>query len=335
MAPLDPMNIDIEKLDVLLTALGIVAPPRLGSRLELEDYADRPDHLLALAAGERQRLGELLRAACLINEVQLEDALAEQRRTGHRLGDVLIARGLITERERDIALEFQQRQSAKRPAAGKLCLGSILVATGQITHVQLEDALQRQAATGRRLGDELIAAGYIGKGQIEGGLSLQRTLVAAVLITALALANGPGTGDAWAAETGAGQRTVRLQVMARVAGFFRVQIQYQADSLTITSRDIERGFVEVPAASRFSVTTNSRVHYLIDIRPIGEIFQAVQINGLSGPVELDANGGTIIANAPRAQASATAHELGYRFMLRPGIQPGDYPWPLVLAVHPM
>jgi type IV pilus assembly protein PilB len=44
-----------------------------------------------------RRIGELLRAAGLVSEAQLLDALEQQRRTGGRLGEVLIQRGLVTE----------------------------------------------------------------------------------------------------------------------------------------------------------------------------------------------------------------------------------------------
>ena len=44
-----------------------------------------------------RRIGDLLRAAGLISEEQLAEALEEQRRTGGRLGEVLIHRGLVSE----------------------------------------------------------------------------------------------------------------------------------------------------------------------------------------------------------------------------------------------
>jgi hypothetical protein len=40
--------------------------------------------------------------------------------------------------------------------------------------------------------------------------------------------------------------SVKLQIAARVAGFFRLQVQHQAAGLTLARRDIERGYVDVP-----------------------------------------------------------------------------------------
>jgi len=44
-----------------------------------------------------QRIGELLRAARLVSEAQLEAALLEQARTGMLLGEVLVTLGAISE----------------------------------------------------------------------------------------------------------------------------------------------------------------------------------------------------------------------------------------------
>jgi hypothetical protein len=125
----------------------------------------------------------------------------------------------------------------------------------------------------------------------------------------------------------------KLRVTARVAAFFRVQIDYQAPGLLVTQRDVGLGYVEAPAASRFSVTTNSREAYLIDFHPAGEWFRAVEVDGLNGPVELGADGGTIVHGAPALRS--TPHQLSYRFYLRPDVQPGGYRWPLVLSVRPL
>jgi hypothetical protein len=129
----------------------------------------------------------------------------------------------------------------------------------------------------------------------------------------------------------AGQTTLR--VAARVAAFFRVQIDHQATGLTVTPRDIGLGYVEVPAASRFSVTTNSREAYLIDFRPAGEWFRSVDVGGLSRMVELGPAGGTVVQGPPASRI--TAHQLSFRFYLRPEVQPGDYPWPLLLSARPL
>ena len=323
------MKTDVNKLDGILSALGIVASADLLAGLDIEVRLDQLDEVVALAAGERQRLGELLRAAERITPEQLEDALSEQRRSGCKLGEILIEKGVFTQRERDVVLEFQRRQAGAAPIAGKLYLGNILVATGQITRAQLEDALRRQAATGRRLGDELIEAGQARKGQIEGGLLLQRKLLKYALIVAMALAQSA----ALVPSAQAGQTSASMQVSVAVIANTKVRTDYQATQLKITEADVTRGYIDAPTASRFLVSTNSRSGYLMEFYPIGNLFESVQIEGLGNAVRLSADGGTIVQREPLLRNMT--HELSYRFILRPDTQPGNYQWPLLLSVRPL
>ena len=119
--------------------------------------------------------------------------------------------------------------------------------------------------------------------------------------------------------------------MARVTTFFRMQVDHQVAALTITARDIERGYVEVPAASNFSVITNTQDGFVIDFRPRSDVFHSVLVTGLQNPVEIGAQGGTAMHNVPHGRT--TFHQLSYRFMLRPDLQAGSYPWPLEISVR--
>ena len=125
--------------------------------------------------------------------------------------------------------------------------------------------------------------------------------------------------------------TTRLNVVARVATFFRMNVEHQTAAIAVTQRDIERGYVEVPAASRFSVITNTQGGFIVDFRPRSDVFLSVRVTGLQSPAEFGAHGGTALHNIPHGQT--TIHQLGYRFMLRPDLQPGIYPWPLEISVR--
>lgn len=317
------MKNDGKELGAVLKALGVVAPVDFVSGSGVENHISQLDDLLELAAGERQRIGELLCAAERISAVQLEAALAEQRRSGGMLGDVMVGMGLLAQHELDVVLEFQNRQASLATSTGKLRLGNLLVATGQITNQQLCAALKRQKTHGERLGDALVACGYATPKQVEHGLSLQQRLVANALIAAIALAALPMP------PAEAGQANASLQVSAIVIANARVQTDYQATQLTITESDVAQGYIDVPAASRFSVLTNSRSGYLTEFLPIGDVFQAVQIRGMGHTTQLGADGGTVIQRG----ALNMIHELSYRFILRSGLQPGNYPWPLALSVR--
>ncbi len=324
------MKKDAKEGGAELSTPGVEAPDEPPAGPDIGDHASRLDDFMALAAGTRQRTGELLRAAERISADQLEAALAEQRRGGGMLGDVLVGLGMISRRERDVVLAFQKRQAAAVPGEGKFRLGNILLSTGQITLGQLHEALDRQRAYGGRLGDALIAAGHATLRQVALGRLSQQRLVAMALIAAMALV-APLAPIVSSAE--AGQASANLQVSATVVASARLRADYQASRIAVTENDIAQGHIDVPAASRFSVSTNSRSGYLIAFRPVGDVFQAVQIEGLSHPAQLGADGGTAVERGP--VLPGRSRELSYRFILRPGLQSGDYPWPLMLSVRPL
>jgi hypothetical protein len=149
----------------------------------------------------------------------------------------------------------------------------------------------------------------------------QTLIVLSAVILAL------GTPAAIAADAS----STKLMVMARVATFFRMRVEHQTGAVTVTARDVERGYVEVPAGSNFSVMTNTQDGFVIEFRPRGDLFRSVVVMGLQTPVEIGANGGIAQDNAPHGTTSF--HRLGYRFILRPGLMPGDYAWPLEISVR--
>lgn len=88
------------------------------------------------------------------------------------------------------------RPAAEREPAGEKSapheqapkLGEILVAQGQITREQLAIALERQRASGRRLGEELIRAGFVKRGAVSRALRIQRrTILGAMMLVAASL----------------------------------------------------------------------------------------------------------------------------------------------------
>lgn len=321
------MKTDFKSIDTLLSALGVRLPLELLARLDIEEYLDQLDHVVAFAAGERQRLGTLLLAAGHISPGELDDALAEQRRAGLKLGEVLIARGVLTQRERDVVLEFQRRQACSAPASREFALGNILVANGQITRAQLEDALRRQIDTGRRLGEELIKAGHASKGLVDRGLLLQQKLISC----ALAVTVGLAPLAAFVPAAHAGQASASMLVSVRVVADAKMRVNFQATQISVTKTDVARGYVEVAAASRYSVNGIDPSGYLLVFHPVGKLFESAQVGGLGSVVELGADGGTVVQRGP-LPANLT-QELSFRFVLRPGLLPGSYPWPLRLSVR--
>jgi len=311
-----------------LLDLGILEPHDLAAVLHIKDSLTRLEDAVALAAGMRQKLGSLLCAVKRISPQQLEDALAEQHKSGEKLGDVLIRMGWLTPPERDAALAFQERQSSRQPTTGRLRLGEILVATGQISRSQLDAALERQRRSGRKLGEELLAAGDVDARQLAAGLRVQDGWVTAALVAALSLASGHSMQ-----AQAAGSMAQTIMVSARVAPWVKLHHEHQQMQLTITPDDVARGYVEVPAASRFTVTTNNPAGYTLNFQPRASIFRSVAIHGPGMSVEIGAGGGTVIQSGSETGIARTLVELGYRFYLAEGVRPGTYFWPLSMSLH--
>jgi hypothetical protein len=234
---------------------------------------------------------------------------------------------MLTSQEKAVLLELERDDAGLTSTPGKFALGNILVASGQITRVQLDSALLSQRTSGRRLGEELIDAGHASIRQVEKGLLLQKKLIAYALVLATTLLPlAPNMASAHAAQRGAA-----MPVSAMVIANARLQISYQAKQIRISAADVARGEVEVPAAMRFSVVTNKGSGYLMQFHPVGNFFASVHVDGLGNTVQLGADGGAIVQRGP--QVPNRTHELGFRFNLHPDTTPGSYPWPLMLSVR--
>lgn len=310
-----------------LLDLGILEQHDLAVVNLIEDGLTRLEDAVAMAAGLRQKLGSLLCAAHRLSPQQLEDALAEQRKSGEKLGDVLVRRGWLTPTERDAALAFQDHQSGQQPTTGRLRLGEILVATGHISRSQLDAALERQRRSGRKLGEELLSGGDVDADQLAAGLRLQDRLVAAALAAALLLATGVPIQ-----AVAAGSTTQSIAVIARVAPWVKLYHEHQQMQLTVTPADVERGYVEVSAASRFTVATNNPAGYILEFQPRSAIFRSVAINGPGVNAEISPGGGSVIQAGGGGGVARTQVELSYRFYLAEGVQAGSYLWPLLVSV---
>jgi hypothetical protein len=320
------MTTDTRPIRELLESLDIQLPIEFLARIDVEEYLDELDKSVSLVTGERQRLSELLQAAEHITPRQLKMAHAAQHGGKPDFADVLIENGALTPHESDVVHEFQHRRTGMETISTRCALGNILVANRQITRRELEEALRRQIASGRRLGEELIHAGNATPAQISGGLSLQRKLVAIALALATALSPLSGLVQSAEAAQATGNMTVSVKVLAQA----KLQVGYQVTQLKVTDADVSRGYAEVESASRFSISTDNQYGYSVEFRATGNLFDSAQVVGLGRTVRLGADGGTVFLRG--TLSPNVAHELSYRFVLSPGTVPGTYPWPLLLTV---
>jgi hypothetical protein len=125
-------------------------------------------------------LGTLLVELDLLTLAELDAALAEQQRTGRLLGQILVDRDYLSGFSLTRALSEQHgvavrsKGSPPRIAAGEGTawrpLGRLLVEKRLLHDTELEQALREQQERRVRLGEILVARGYV------TGLTLARTL---------------------------------------------------------------------------------------------------------------------------------------------------------------
>ncbi|HUH93750.1 MAG TPA: hypothetical protein VL742_11535 [Casimicrobiaceae bacterium] len=205
-------------------------------------------------------------------------------------------------------------------------LGEILVAQGQITPEQLATALKSQRTSGRRLGEELIQAGYVKRSVVSRALRIQRRITFAAMCSTLAVST---VAPAVEAAQQHGQIAVSAFVPAQAVG----EVVQQPVQITITDADIARGYVDVAAGSQLRVTSNNPSGYVIDFFTRLPIFRSVRVSNSSGSADLGPDGGTIIERGQVGRNLPLA--LTYRFQLAESVQPGTYAWPLALNIRPL
>jgi len=103
----------------------------------------------------KMNLGQLLLRQGVLDEDQLAHAMAEHKRTGLMLSKILVRLGMVSEDTLTSILGVQMQ------SATKMRIGEMLLAQGYITQEQLDKALETQKSTGKRLGRTLVDLGFM------------------------------------------------------------------------------------------------------------------------------------------------------------------------------
>jgi hypothetical protein len=187
-----------QRLGEVLVRLGMLEPGEVRAALSIQEQLSDLEQAVRLAAGVREMLGALLVRSGKLSAGQLDRALAQQQREGGKLGEVCLRLGLLNEGELTGLLAFQRHQERQAVGGTPLRLGELLVTAGYISRSQLDDALGKQAGSGKRLGEVLVEEGYAQPAQVHHGLRLQQLLVGSALAAVLSLSalsmSGCGSG---------------------------------------------------------------------------------------------------------------------------------------------
>ena len=198
-------------------------------------------------------------------------------------------------------------------------LGNILIASGQITRTQLNETLEQQKHSAKKIGELLIVRGYARQRQVDQGLRLQHMLVSAAMGTLMAL-YPPVNSEAGSSNNG-------IKVTASIKRIARIRVLRQQSHMVISEDDITRGYLEVSAASRIEIRNSSLSGYMLTFDVQEGAFGTVYIKGLGAEVQIDSGTGWVLMPHFRGPE---ALELTYRFILPENAEPGTYPWPIQL-----
>ncbi|WP_294115735.1 GspE/PulE family protein [uncultured Fibrobacter sp.] len=115
----------------------------------------------------KMNLGQLLLRQGVLDEDQLAHAMAEHKRTGLMLSKILLRLGMVSNETLTNILGSQMQSSTK------MRIGEMLLAQGYITQEQLDKALETQKTSGKRLGRTLVDLGYMPEERLVEILSRQ------------------------------------------------------------------------------------------------------------------------------------------------------------------
>ena len=141
-----------------------------------------------------RQLGEILVDEGLLTEGELEQALAEQARTGRLLGQILVSNSYLSafslarilSEQHGVALNAPPGRKADPPETFSLAdppefdaarkwrpLGKVLIAQGFLTEAQLGEGLAEQQESHGRLGEILVRRGLLSGSQLAQALAAQ------------------------------------------------------------------------------------------------------------------------------------------------------------------
>lgn len=129
------------------------------------------------------------------------------------------------------------------------------------------------------------------------------------------------------AESVSGSMKVSVQVMARA----NVRLDSQPAQVVVTSADVKRGYVDVPAPIVFHAQTNSRQGYLLQVSNGSTDFSEVQLSFAQAAINVSQE--SWIARPYVAGGEVVS--MNARVRISSDLAPGSYPLPLSISATPL
>jgi hypothetical protein len=151
------------------------------------------------------------------------------------------------------------------------------------------------------------------------------------IFSSLAIGILGGSGVAAAAGSAEAKLTVTATVLKRAS----LKTLTQPTSVTVTTADIARGYVDVPIPAQVAIQSNSANGYLLDFASQADFARQIVVRGLTNEVQLSPAGGAVMQPGSSSGVTRTTLALGFRFVLSESAQQGTYSWPMRLSVTPL
>lgn len=124
-----------------------------------------------------------------------------------------------------------------------------------------------------------------------------------------------------------------LYASARVLPYANYNIAHQNSSFTLTSADINKGYIDVESGMSLSIKTNSKDGYLLIFAVDNSLISKVTVYNHNSAYNITGEGGEV--HMPYLGNSSFTEELGFRLYLSSDAKPGTYQWPLSFMITAM
>lgn len=131
-----------------------------------------------------------------------------------------------------------------------------------------------------------------------------------------------------AAPAYAGSASATMAISVQVVGRTLLTVGQQPASVVVTQSDIQRGYIDVPAAVAFQVRSNAREGYSLQFEPVSGPFAQAKVTWENSTAAVGSDGSWLTHSY---QQGTTAGRLDVRLVLAPDATPGSYSWPVRFA----
>jgi hypothetical protein len=122
-------------------------------------------------------------------------------------------------------------------------------------------------------------------------------------------------------------------VSATVNAVANIESQSAPAELTITTADLQRGFIDVIEPTALVIRSNSPSGFALDVTTVAPLLSSILIHGIGAEIALGPDGGTVVQRWQNPHVTRVL--LTFRLVLAPGLTAGSYPWPMRISVRPL